>query len=114
MNQEELKLILDTVQSVAQTAGVAGVIWIVLHYAAIMIMHLAWPLCFCIAFVAGAKQMRRYIDASSGIEFINKNVKAEFLGQLERLIGEREGKYIFSSDIEKLRKAIDQMKKDGV
>jgi hypothetical protein len=48
MNTEELRMILDTVKQVADTAGTAGIVWVCLHYfvqlAGIVAGPLAWAL----------------------------------------------------------------------
>lgn len=38
MDMETLRMVLDTVQSVARTAGYAGVFWITLHYMAMILV----------------------------------------------------------------------------
>jgi hypothetical protein len=56
MSPEELKMILDTVKSVADTAGVAGITWICIHYATIAISHIAVPF----AWAGGLIMVARY------------------------------------------------------
>lgn len=58
MNADELKLILDTVKSVADTAGIAGITWICIHYLTIAIGHIAVPF----AWAGGLIMVARYLS----------------------------------------------------
>lgn len=61
MNAEELKLILDTVKSVADTAGVAGITWICIHYATIAIGHIAVPFAWTASLIMVARYGSKWL-----------------------------------------------------
>lgn len=61
MNAEELKLILDTVKSVADTAGVAGIVWICIHYATIAIGHVAVPFSWAASLIMMARYGSKWL-----------------------------------------------------
>jgi hypothetical protein len=60
MNTEELKLILDTVRSVADTAGTAGIIWVLVHY----LVQLAGVIAEPIAWAAGVGLSVKHVAAA--------------------------------------------------
>jgi hypothetical protein len=60
MNTEELKLILDTVRSVADTAGTAGIVWVCLHYLVQFAGLIAEP----IAWAAGVGLSVKHVAAA--------------------------------------------------
>jgi F0F1-type ATP synthase membrane subunit b/b' len=60
MNTEELKLILDTVRSVADTAGTAGIIWVLVHY----LVQLAGVIAEPIAWAAGVGFLAKHAAAA--------------------------------------------------
>lgn len=51
MDAEQLRMILDTIKSVAGTAGTAGVVWICVHYLVQLLMAIAAPVCWVIGVV---------------------------------------------------------------
>jgi hypothetical protein len=55
MDAEQLRMILDTIKSVAGTAGTAGVVWICIHYFVQLIMAIASPVCWVIGVVMTAR-----------------------------------------------------------
>lgn len=57
MDIEQLKLILDTVRSVAETAGMAGVIWVVIHYFVQLATVTVGPICMAMSAVLVIKHI---------------------------------------------------------
>jgi len=55
MDAEQLRMILDTIKSVAGTAGTAGVVWICIHYFVQLIMAIAAPICWVVGVVMTAR-----------------------------------------------------------
>lgn len=51
MNAEELRMVLDTIKDVAQTAGYAGSLWIVVHYLTTLVGSIVWPLAIAYGFI---------------------------------------------------------------
>ena len=63
MSQEELTLILDTVKSVADTAGVAGITWIGVHYFVQLVTVAVGPVCSAIVLTKAAKHIAAALAA---------------------------------------------------
>jgi len=63
MNTEELKLILDTVREVSQTAGIVGVFWVALHYLVQLATVLAAPIATAFAVARVAKYVHVWLVA---------------------------------------------------
>lgn len=61
MNTEELKLILDTVREVSQTAGIVGVFWVALHYLVQLATVLAAPIATAFAVARVAKYVHVWL-----------------------------------------------------
>lgn len=57
MSHEELTLILDTVKSVADTAGVAGITWIGVHYFVQLVTVAIGPICSAIVLTKVARHI---------------------------------------------------------
>lgn len=127
MNLEELKLILETVESVAGTAGIAGVIWLVLHYVAIMVGALAAPVAWVLACIYGIRYIKDAVASVYGTRvklelekeqnaghkfdkhckmFINEDVYQQFCEQVTRIRGDSQYSYIHESHVNRLRDAI--------
>ena len=61
MSHEELTLILDTVKSVADTAGVAGLTWIGVHYFVQLVTVAVGPVCTAVVFTKVARHIASVI-----------------------------------------------------
>jgi len=59
MDIEQLKLILETLRSVADTAGTAGIVWLCAHYFVLLVQSLAVPVCTAAIFIVGLKQITK-------------------------------------------------------
>lgn len=59
MDHEQLKLILDTLRSIADTAGVAGIVWICVHYFVLLVQALAVPVSVAAIFIVGLRQVAK-------------------------------------------------------
>lgn len=55
MDNEQLRMILDTIQSVAGTASTAGVVWIIVHYFVQLMSIIAAPLCWAVSVILIAR-----------------------------------------------------------
>ena len=55
MDTEQLRMIMDTIKSVAGTAGTAGVVWICVHYLVQLITVVAAPICWAVSVVMVAR-----------------------------------------------------------
>ncbi len=117
MNAEELRLVLDTIKDVANTAGYAGSLWIVVHYLTAIIVQIVWPIAIVIGSVKIARyifEVQRHTATQADPNEIEKTKRAEMelaastvLNQLF-LVADRAGfkcsRYtgMYSSDLEKL------------
>lgn len=63
MDAEQLRLILDTIKSVAGTAGTAGVVWICVHYLVQLITVIASPVCWAVSIVMVARYASQFFGA---------------------------------------------------
>jgi hypothetical protein len=63
MDHEQLKLILDTLRSIADTAGVAGIVWICVHYFVLLVQALAVPVSVAAIFIVGLRQAAKVYAA---------------------------------------------------
>lgn len=123
MNIEELKLILETIKEVAQTAGYAGIAWVVIHYMTLLAQAVMVPICVCIMLVKIArisataladrkKQSQTIaIDATiDGMCITRDGAHRALIAQLDRLRGKGTGiesSYIHGRSVVWLREAID-------
>lgn len=118
MDIEQLKLILGTVESVANTAGIAGVLWLVMHYFVLLVSEIALPVMIAVCVWIGSKAWMMtvkgfIVDQSANANvFIDDQVKANYVKQLNRIRDHRFS-YIHQSDVDRLSKAIDHMKGEG-
>lgn len=55
MDTEQLRMILETIKSVAGTAGTAGVVWICVHYFVQLLTVIAAPVCWAVSVVMVAR-----------------------------------------------------------
>lgn len=123
MNIEELKLILDTIKDVAQTAGYAGVTWIAVHYLVMLTQAVAVPICVCVMLVKitraatnawvqrKTEQKTVSIDATlDGMTITVDGTYRALIAQIERVRGKGltcQSSYIHSQSVVWLREAID-------
>lgn len=115
MDIEQLKLILGTVESVANTAGIAGVLWLVMHYFVLLVAEIALPVIIAVCVWIGCKAwmvtVKGFIvdQSANANTFVNDQVKDNYVNQLNRIRDHRFS-HIHQSDVDKLSKAIDHMK----
>lgn len=123
MNIEELKLILETIKEVAQTAGYAGIAWVVIHYFTLLAQAVMVPICVCIMLVkvariggtAWAERKKQAatisIDATlDGMCITQDGTHRSLIAQLDRLRGKGTNigsNYIHHQSVLWLREAID-------
>lgn len=67
MEAEQLRMILDTIKSVAGTAGTAGVVWICVHYLVQLITVIATPACWAISVVMIARYASKLFGAKAQV-----------------------------------------------
>lgn len=120
-DQESLRQIMETVKHVSDTAGVAGIVWLVLHYTALIFSGVAFP----VASVIIVRYIGKYVvELSTKLKVIPKNVKIDKhfitddvyqeinieLIRLKRIISPTSVyKTIFSRDVGELRKLINKI-----
>lgn len=61
MDAEQLRMILDTIKSVAGTAGTAGVVWICVHYLVQLLTVVATPICWAVSVIMVARYASQLI-----------------------------------------------------
>ena len=59
MDIEQLKLILETLRSIADTAGTAGIVWLCAHYFVLLVQAIAVPVAAAAVLIVAARQFGR-------------------------------------------------------
>lgn len=118
MNTEELKMVLDTIKEVADTAGYVGLLWVCVHYLVQIVSVLAMPVAMAVVVVKVASHVVEYKRTPVRYErtvkvadfVINEETWALLRTQLMRI--STSGVYIHRSEVSKLQQALDNI--DGV
>lgn len=76
MNIEELKLVLETIQGIASTAGWVGLAWVMLHYLTLILTAIAAPIASAWCLVRIVKYVA---DAYGKPKVIERTVKVDDL-----------------------------------
>ncbi len=112
MNNEELKLVLDTIREVAGTAGTVGIVWVVIHYFVMLMQAIAVPMLTAWVFwrvcVAGFDAYRTPRVVRHEFKLDNLVINSEVAEDLKRVLGRvRNSIYIHEDGVKKLNAALD-------
>lgn len=85
MDTQHLQMILDTVKSIAGTAGTVGMVWVLIHYLTMIIQILAWPMALAVTIIA---MVRGWISYSGRVappsgDMLEKTKQAEISANAE-------------------------------
>lgn len=77
MDTEQLRMIMDTIKSVAGTAGTAGVVWICVHYLVQLITIVATPICWAVSVVMVARYTTQLIGSKQEVASADEQEKTK-------------------------------------
>jgi hypothetical protein len=77
METEQLKLILDTIQSIAGQASTAGVVWVVVHYFVQLMTVIAAPVCWAVSVIMVARYTSKLIGDKQQVASADEQEKTK-------------------------------------
>jgi hypothetical protein len=117
MNIEELKLVLETIQSVAETAGWVGVVWVCIHYLVALASAIVWPVVVAVLGVVAARKLVEWKRTPQTVERVVKvgafTINEETWTELKRVLLTKvstTGVHVHASDVRRMEAALDAYK----